>query len=225
MSSQSNGIPIGPILPSSSQGEFNALSFVIEQALSKMQTVLPVKVISCTNSGGLSPVGTVDIQPLVNQVDGDGNPTPHSTIHSVPYVRLQGGANAVIIDPQPSDIGVAVFASQDITKVKNTKGQANPGSFRVFDWGDAMYIGGALNGVPTQYVQFTAAGINIVSPNAVTITAPHVAAESAGGTPHALVIDDWLTWYTEHVQPFIVSKGYNGPDAPTVSQTTILKGQ
>ncbi len=34
MSSQSNGIPIGSILPSSSQGEFNALSFVIEQALS-----------------------------------------------------------------------------------------------------------------------------------------------------------------------------------------------
>jgi hypothetical protein len=225
MSSQSNGIPIGPILPSSSQGEFNALSFVIEQALSKMQTALPVKVISCTNSGGLSPVGTVDIQPLVNQVDGDGNPTPHSTIHTVPYVRIQGGANAVIIDPQPGDIGVAVFASQDITKVKNTKGQANPGSFRIFDWGDAMYLGGALNGVPTQYIQFTAAGINIVSPNAVTITAPHVAAESMGGTPHALVIDDWLTWYTEHVQPFIVSKGYTGPDAPTVSQTTILKGQ
>lgn len=170
MSSQSNGIPIGSILPSSSQGEFNALSFVIEQALSKMQTALPVKVISCTNSGGLSPVGTVDIQPLVNQVDGAGNPTPHSTIHTVPYVRIQGGANAVIIDPQPGDIGVAVFASQDITKVKNTKGQANPGSFRVFDWGDAMYIGGALNGVPTQYIQFTASEINIVSPSNVKIT-------------------------------------------------------
>lgn len=39
---------------------------------------------------------------------------------------------------------------------------------------DALYIGGILNGVPTQYVQFAADGIHLVSPTKVTVQAPNV---------------------------------------------------
>ena len=35
-----------------------------------------------------------------------------------------------------------------------------------------MYLGGMLNGTPTQYVQFSAAGIKIHSPAAVVLEAP-----------------------------------------------------
>jgi hypothetical protein len=42
-----------------------------------------------------------------------------------------------------------------------------------------MYVGGFLNGVPAQYVQFTPTGINVVSPSKVTITAPNVEVDGA----------------------------------------------
>lgn len=146
-----------------------------------MQTATLVEVMACSNDGGLSPVGTVDIRPMVNQIDGSNppNPTPFVTVYDVPYMRIQGGASAVIIDPQVGDIGIAVFASRDISKVQSTKAQANPGSYRQYDLGDALYVGGLLNGTPLQYIQFTDAGISIVSPASVAITAPTIAMDGA----------------------------------------------
>lgn len=175
MDSQSqtvNGIPNGQQKPSTTWGEFNNISFLVQQALAKMQTSTLVRIEKCTNNGGLSPVGFVDVTPLVTQIDGAGTPVPHVTIYNLPYFRLQGGANAIIIDPQPGDIGVAVFASRDISKVKSTKKQAPPGSFRQYSFSDGMYLGGMLNGTPTQYVQFNAEGITINSPALVNLVAP-----------------------------------------------------
>ena len=154
------------------------MGFMVQQALGKLQTATLVRIEKCTNSGGLSPVGFVDVTPLVNQLDGAGNPTPHVTIFNVPYFRLQGGKNAIIIDPEKGDIGVAVFASRDITKVKATKGQANPGSFRQYSFADALYLGGMLNATPTQYVQFSTAGIRIHSPVQIKLDAPDILLEA-----------------------------------------------
>ena len=166
--------PLGMLRPSSLWGVYNNLRFVVKQALANVQTATIVKVIACSNDGGLSPVGTVDVQILANQVSiGSGGQmvgTPHLTMYGLPYLRVQGGANAIIIDPQPGDIGIAVFASRDITNVKSTKAQANPGSFRTHDFSDGMYIGGLLNGVPTQYIKFLDTGIEIVSPNNLRMT-------------------------------------------------------
>jgi len=171
-------IPTGQQTPSSTWGEFNNIGFMVQQALGKLQTATLVRIEKCTNSGGLSPVGFVDVTPLVNQLDGAGNPTPHVTIFNVPYFRLQGGKNAIIIDPEKGDIGVAVFASRDITKVKNTKAQANPGSFRQYSFADGLYLGGMLNAVPTQYVQFSTAGIRIHSPVKIKLDAPDILLEA-----------------------------------------------
>ena len=154
--------------------EFDRMAFMVQQSLAKMQTATLVRIESCTNSGGLSPVGYVDVTPLVNQLDGQGNPTPHVTIYNLPYFRLQGGANGVIIDPQKGDIGVAVFASRDISQVKATRKQGNPGSHRQYSFADGMYLGGMLNGTPTQYIQFSAAGIKIHSPTAIVLDAPDI---------------------------------------------------
>lgn len=172
--SEDSGIPSGQQRPGTSYGEYNQLAFIIGQHLSRMETVTLVRVDACTNNGGLSPVGFVDVTPLVNQIDGQANPTPHVTIHNVPYLRMQGGANAVILDPEVGDIGIAAFASRDISKVKATKAQANPGSFRQYDFSDALYMGGVLNGAPTQYVQFNAVGIKILSTGALTLEAESV---------------------------------------------------
>lgn len=169
---------IGQESASNQASDFNAQAFVIQQLIGKIATAMLVSVQAVTNTGQDIAVGFVDVLPLVNQIDGAGNATPHGIIHNVPYFRLQGGKNAVILDPQIGDIGVAVFASRDISSVKATKGQANPGSFRQYDWADGLYLGGFLNGVPTQFVQFlidgngNPAGIKVVSPTQIICQAP-----------------------------------------------------
>ena len=171
--------PAGMLQPSTLWGVHNNLAFIVQQALSKVQTATVVKVIACSNAGGVSPVGTVDVQILVNQISGQKVATPHVTMYGLPYLRIQGGANAVIIDPQPGDIGIAVFASRDITTVKSTKAQASPNTFRMHDFADGMYLGGLLNGTPTQYVQFGSGGVAIVSPGTITLQAPNIVLNGA----------------------------------------------
>jgi hypothetical protein len=160
--------------PNTAASDFNALDFLVSSILARVATCTLVQVMGVSNDGGVSPVGTVDIMPLVNQLDGANNAVPHGTIYGCPYVRIQGGANAVIIDPQVGDIGLAAFASRDISAVAATKAQANPGSLRRFDMSDGLYVGGLLNAAPTQYIQFTQAGITIHSPTAVTVVAPAI---------------------------------------------------
>jgi len=160
--------------PGQSSGDYNSMSLVIQQHIKRMNSSTVVKVMSVTNAGDLSPVGFVDIQPQVDLLDGSGNKIQHGTIFKCPYFRYQGGANAIILDPQVGDLGIALFADRDISSVIANKGQAAPGSARRFDMSDGMYIGGLLNGTPTQYVQFSSAGITIVSPTMVKLQSPDV---------------------------------------------------
>ena len=124
--------------------------------------------VKAVQPGAVGPVGTVDVQPMVSMQDGAGTTTPHGIIHALPYFRLQGGANAVIMDPVVGDIGAALIASRDISKVKATKALAAPDSFRQFSLSDGLYIGGWLNGTPTQFIEFLNPGITI------TTTGPYV---------------------------------------------------
>ncbi len=162
-------VPVGMLRISDLWGDFNNVAFAIGQAIAKIQTVMLVQVVSCTNEGGVSPVGSVNVLILVNQQNSAGIGITEGQLVNLPYVRIQGGANAVIIDPQPGDIGIALFASRDISSVIATKKQANPATFRMYDFSDGLYLGGVLNGVPTQYVQFSESGIAIVSPGNITL--------------------------------------------------------
>lgn len=159
----------GQMQPSDAASDFNVMSFVIQQALSRTRTMVLVKVVAVTNNGGVAPVGSVDVHPLVNMLDGAGVASPHGIILGLPYTRIQGGANAVIIDPAVGDIGWAAIADRDISSVKETKAQANPGSFRRFDMADGVYIGGILNGIPEQYVQMNSDGVKVVDKNGNSI--------------------------------------------------------
>jgi hypothetical protein len=146
--------------------DYNTLAFVVQQLLAKVNTCSVVRVEACTNSGGVSPAGTVDVLPLVNQMTGARIAVQHETIFGLPYSRIQGGSNAIIIDPEPGDIGVVVFSQRDITSVKKSRGQANPGSFRTFNWADGIYCGSILNSTPEQYIAFVAGimlGASVVS--------------------------------------------------------------
>lgn len=167
-------MPVANQTPLDVATEYATLSFIWQQKMSQIATLTLVKIIDCTNDGGLEPVGTVTVQPLVNLMSGDRTSFPHKPLYHLPYLRTQGGANAIIMDPKPGDIGLAGFCSRDISAVQNSKAQANPGSYRMFSMADGLYIGGCLNGVPEQYVLFDDAGIVVVSPNAITLRAPAI---------------------------------------------------
>jgi len=110
-----NDIPVyGQQELSSGNTEFNSLQFLIQRALSRINVATLVQVRAVDPGAGLL-VGTVDVLPLVNQVDGAGVAIPHTTLYGLPYLRVQGGNSAFICDPIVGDVGLAVFADRDIS--------------------------------------------------------------------------------------------------------------
>lgn len=147
--------------------------------MDSVRTASIVKVLAVTNTGGVSPVGTVDIKPLVQQTDGKGNVVALPPVYGVPYMRIQGGTDAIILDPKVGDLGIALFGDRDLSTVVATRDMSPPGSSRRNSLADALYIGGLLNGAPVQYVRFSAEGIELVSPTKVHIQAPNIQADAS----------------------------------------------
>jgi hypothetical protein len=179
-----SGTSQGQVDPSDTASELNAQVFMVQQMLGRISTMKIVQVVSVTaaNNGDPVPAGSVSVRPLVNQIDGAGNATPHGIVNGLPYFRYQGGTNALIMDPVAGDIGLAVVADRDISSVKANFGQANPGSYRKFNLADGVYLGGILSNVaPVQFVTFLPNGIKIsdVNGNVILMQPGSVAISSA----------------------------------------------
>lgn len=156
--------------PNDSASDFNLITFIVRQMMAQLDTMKLVQVKAVHGGGGaIAAAGTVDVLLLVNQLDGNGNATQQGTVYGLPWYRLQGGKNAVICDPLVGDIGFVVCADRDISAVKNSKAQANPGSLRKFDIADGIYVGGILNAVPDQYLAFADGKITLADKNGNSI--------------------------------------------------------
>lgn len=155
--------------------QFNTVNFFIKQKMLELNTAMPVKVVNVSVNDNFT--GFVDVQPLLFQVAADESTWLYNVLYRLPFIRIQGGTNAVIVDPVVGDIGIALFSSRDISSLKDaaisgapsTETPYKPNSFRTYDIADGIYIGGILNGTPTQFIQFTTSGINITTPSTVTI--------------------------------------------------------
>ena len=86
----------GQMSPYDTSSEFAVTSFIVRQMIAKLDTMKLVQVVA-VHGGGVNPGGTVDVYPLVCQVDGNFNGKPHGTVYGLPWSRLQGGKNAVIV--------------------------------------------------------------------------------------------------------------------------------
>ncbi|MEK7888216.1 oxidoreductase [Burkholderia contaminans] len=146
--------------------------------LARVRTAYLAKVIAVTG-GGVNQAGTCDVQPLVGQLDGTGNVIAHGVIRGVPYLRLAGGANAVILDPQVGDIGLVAVCDRDTSSVRANLAPAAPGSLRKHDLSDSVYVSTVLSGVPQQYVALLPDGIDIVSPTRIRLSAPTIAIQAS----------------------------------------------
>lgn len=166
-------------------GDYNALHFVITQLLANMRTSTLVQVIAVDAPTGVNPVGFVDVQCMVNQITGGNTAVAHDTIYSLPYIRIQGGQNAVIVDPEIGDIGLACFADSDISSVKASRAIANPGSFRKFDLADGVFIGGWSSKTPVRYLKIDDNGITVEGDQQVTIHGMNVTTNATTATVNA----------------------------------------
>lgn len=163
--------------PADTAHVFNSRDFHIQQSLASARTALPVEVVrapydasgNAIPPGTVGPIGFVDVRPLINQVDGYGNATPHGTIYRRPYFRYQSALGAVIADPQVGDIGVYVVQDRDSSIVQATGAQGNPGSRRKHDLADGVYHGQQIAGTPVQGIAFTSTGLTIFDRNGNTI--------------------------------------------------------
>lgn len=151
------------------QNQFAALDGLMRQVVAGKAFCGLVQVVA-VHGGGTSGPPTVDVQPLVDQVNVLGARTPHGVVHGLPVFRLQAGASAIIVDPVKDDIGDAVICDRDISTVKSTGAQSGPGSFRTNSWSDGCYFGGFLNGRATRYLMFSGSGTSIVDPSQINLT-------------------------------------------------------
>ncbi|UMM08411.1 baseplate assembly protein [Gluconobacter frateurii] len=154
----------------SAQGsDTGALDTLIRKSLSELGTNTLVQVTAVHPGDGI--VGTVDVQPMVHQQTSDGTAVPHGVIYGVPYLRIQGGACAVIVDPAVSDIGYVIISGRDQSNAVANRVPSAPGSFRQHSMADCVYVGGFLGAAPTHYVQITTDGIRLVTTGKVTVEA------------------------------------------------------
>lgn len=152
---------------SAGTSDYNALSFIIQQAIrEQVNTCIVCKVMK--RSGAY-----VDVLPLVTQISGKGEAVQPATLYKLPYMRYHAGIAAVILDPVPGDIGLAVFASKDCSTVKTgTIEPQQPGSFRGNTMANGFYIGGFLNRAPSTFIELKQSGeIVVTAPGGLTINA------------------------------------------------------
>lgn len=181
----------------SGASEYNALSFMMEQMIKGMvNTAIPVRVDSCTKPGVGGAAGYVSATPLVQQRGADGKGLQPVSLPQLPFFRLQCGTAAVVLDPQPGDVGLAIFSQQDASNIE--AGKTDPvqaGSFRCFDMSDGFYVGGFYGQTPTTYVWLDPekGEASIKAPTKISLEAPTIelkgslvmgntAGDASGGT-------------------------------------------
>ena len=147
----------------STQDEYSMMEFIARQVMNGMATSTPAEVKAVHVDGDDI---TVDVKPLVNQIDGAGTGIAHGIIHGLPVHAMRAGPCVIRIAPRVGDIGQVMFCHNDISTVKKTKAVANPSSRRRFDWSDGVYYGGILPKTTATTI------IEIDADNNVAITAP-----------------------------------------------------
>lgn len=139
----------------SANSPYNAISFMMANLVRGMvNTADVVRVVSVDGGGSGAATGYVDVLPLVCQTDADNNTLQPATLYRLPYSRVQGGVAALVVDPVPGDIGIAIFTKRDSSNVQvGQEEPVQPGSFRIFDQADGFYIGGFLNQAPSIFLE------------------------------------------------------------------------
>jgi len=128
----------------------NAAFFMIEQNIrSLVNTADITRIEEAEQTGSEGPAGYAKATPLVRMIDGFNVTIPSTRLPKMPFFRPQAGKAAIIMDPQPGDKALAVFAKHDSSNVKSGNNETvHPGSFRAYDMADGFLLNGFLGETP-----------------------------------------------------------------------------
>lgn len=154
-----------------SGSQINVLDFLIRTIVKGMvNTAIPVRVDSIERPADGSGAGYLSATPLVKMRSASGKALDPVSIPKLRWFRLQHGTAALICDPKPGDVGLAVFAQQDVSTLTGGSDPQQPGSFRCYDMSDGFYFGGFWGQTPTTFVRIEDSGdVTITAPQTVTI--------------------------------------------------------
>lgn len=213
----------GPMRPTAPNSATNAISFIVENMVKGMVTTADVVIVESVDAGGSGEVaGYVSVKNLVCTVDAFNETLAPTTQFKLPYSRLQGGIAALIIDPEPGDIGLAVYTKRDSSNVKpEQKDPVQPGSFRMFDQADGFYIGGFLNQKPEIFLELTQDKEAILkAPKKVTIDSPETLIK---GDVHIEGFVQWDKYAQGESGPAVIQGGLKNTGGEIVSNGITLE--
>lgn len=143
--------------------DYNALIYIINSVIKKVNTADLVRVLSVNTENK-----TISVIPIIKDANAEGEVIEPTPIFGIRYFQWQFGQNAIIGTPEVGDIGLIVTCKKDISSPDSGVIQ----TYREYCPADSIYIGGifGLNQEPTQFIEFTANGINITSPKDITVT-------------------------------------------------------
>lgn len=163
---------------------FNANNQQIASNIQKINTVFLAKIISVSTEG-TEGTKTVTAQPLICQIDANGNALPSPKLVEIPHYRVQAGTGAFVINPHVGDIGVFVCAKRDISKIKNgVNDPQTPASFRSFDLADSIMIATIHTETASTYVYIDPDNgtIEIKAPTSLTVNTATATINASGST-------------------------------------------
>ena len=178
----SNKRGIGDIYQSTST--FNANNQQISGNIQKINTVFLAKILS-VSTAGVGGTKTVTAQPLICQIDANGNALPSPKLVEIPHYRIQAGAGAFVVNPHVGDIGVFVCAKRDISNIKNgVSDPQTPASFRSFDLADSIMIATIHTGTASTYIYIDPDNgtIEIKAPASLTVNTATATINASGST-------------------------------------------
>lgn len=130
----------GQIGSTDGNNDTNRHAFQHEQLMGEKRFHYAAKIIAVHNRNSLTEPCTVDIQPVVKQMDGLGKASSHGTIYGIPVPRNQSGDSVVVNDPQVGDIGHFSVMDRDHSSAQaNDWAESNPGSFRRYSMSDSVF--------------------------------------------------------------------------------------
>ena len=121
---------------------------------------------------------------LTAQADASGKSLPMPSMSKLPYVRVQGGIAALIIDPVPGDIALFSSCKQDISRItQGTDAPVPAGSYRQFSQSDSVMVGAIHTKKPEVWIEIkqdktviihAPKGVKIETDETVEVTAKKV---------------------------------------------------
>ena len=137
-----------------SQTENTALSFINELDFfvdGKILEINTIKICQITKVNG----DTVNVKPLVLNLDGDKKPIEATELKELPFIRQQGGASGFVIEYNVGDIVLVGFCDRDPQGVIRSKKETAPATYCPFPLSGGIVLGAVLFNVPEVYVKTT----------------------------------------------------------------------